>query len=279
MNDPIAIFDSGVGGLSVLRHISTLLPHENILYLADQAHVPYGPRSAAQIQEFAQTIVQFLLGQRAKIIVVACNTASAAALMHLRQAFPQMPIVGMEPAVKPAAAQTKNGKVGVLATAVTFQSYRYADLMTRFAQNITVYEDPCAGLVDLIEAGHIHAPQTRQLLRPILAPMLAANIDTLVLGCTHYPFVQPLLAEMVGTAVTIIDPAPAVARQTARILQQHHLLATPVPSRQIRLLTTGDKTALQQFASQVLTGEFVVETAVWQTNYSITQLPNYPHPV
>ncbi len=280
MNETIAIFDSGVGGLSVLHHVYTMLPQENILYFADQAHVPYGPRSAEQIQAFCQAITQFLIAQSAKIIVVACNTASAAALAPLRQAFPHIPIVGMEPAVKPAAQQTKKGKVGVLATAVTFQSPRYADLMTRFAQNITVYEDPCLGLVDLIEAGHTHTPQTKALLDRILTPMLAANIDTLVLGCTHYPFVLPLLQEMVGTAVTIIDPAPAIARQTAHLLQQHHLLAPGIDPRQVRLLTTGKTAALQQFASQVLPEVFSVGTVVWQNDGTIASLRNYPpHPV
>ena len=226
MKDPIAIFDSGVGGLSVLHYLCTGLPYENILYFADQANVPYGPRSATQIQDFCQAITHFLREQGAKVIVVACNTATAVALAHLRQNFPTIPIVGMEPAVKPAAQQTKSGKVGVLATAVTFQSPRYADLMARFAQNITIYEDPCLGLVNLIEGGQAHSPQTEQLLHSILTPMLAAGIDTLVLGCTHYPFVLPLLEEMVGTAVTIIDPAPAVARQAAHLLQQQHLLAS-----------------------------------------------------
>ena len=267
MKDPIAIFDSGVGGLSVLHHVCTMLPQENILYFADQAHVPYGPRSAKQIQAFCQAITQFFIAQGAKIIVVACNTASAVALAPLRQTFPHIPIVGMEPAVKPAAQQTKSGKVGVLATAVTFRSPRYADLMARFAQNITIYEDPCLGLVDLIEGGQAHSPQTEQLLHSILTPMLAADIDTLVLGCTHYPFVLPWLAEMVGTAVSIIDPAPAIARQTARILQERDLLAPLTASRQIHLLTTGNKVALQQFASQVLAEAFSVGTAVWQDNY------------
>lgn len=269
MPEAVAIFDSGVGGLSVLRHIADVLPHENILYFADQAHVPYGPRSAGEIRHFCQAITQFLSEQGAKIIVVACNTASAAALTYLRQLFPSLPIVGMEPAVKSAAQQTESGKVGVLATAVTFGSPRYVDLMTRFAQDITVYEDPCLGLVDLIEAGEIHSLATEQLLRPILTPMLEAGVDTLVLGCTHYPFVLPLLAEMVGTVVTIIDPAPAVARQTARILQQQGLLAATAPPRQVHLLTTGDAAALQQFASQVLSVSFTVGTAVWR-NHAVT---------
>lgn len=270
MLDPIAIFDSGVGGLSLLAHVADTLPYENILYFADQAHVPYGPRPAVEIRHFCQVISQFLIEQGAKIIVVGCNTASAAALTYLRQLFPTMPIVGMEPAVKPAAQQTKSGKVGVLATAVTFDSLRYSDLMTRFGKEITVYEDPCPGLVDLIEAGETHSPQIEQLLRPILAPMLNAGVDTLVLGCTHYPFVQPLIAKLVGTAVTIIEPTPAVARQTARVLQQQNRLAPPSLSRQIHLLTTGDVSVLREFASQILSISFTLGTVVWQNHKLFT---------
>jgi glutamate racemase len=270
MTQNIAIFDSGVGGLSVLRHIHALLPRENLLYFADQAHVPYGPRSAQEICQFSRAITQFLIEQQAKMIVVACNTASAAALSYLRQQFPQMPIVGMEPAVKPAAQQTKNGKVGVLATAVTFDSPRYADLMHRFAQNIAVYEDPCFGLVDLIEAGATAAPETAQLLQTILAPMLASKVDTVVFGCTHYPLVQSLFTEFVGTAVSLIDPAPAVARQTNRILQQHHLLTPNYENGRIHLLTSGSQEKLHQFASQVFPFSFTTGTAVWQNNHLST---------
>jgi glutamate racemase len=270
MLDPIAIFDSGVGGLSLLRHVAEVLPHENILYFADQAHVPYGPRSAVEIRHFCRAICQFLIAQGAKIIVVACNTASAAALSYLRKLFPTVPIVGMEPAVKPAAQQTKSGRIGVLATTVTFDSPRYSDLMSRFAQEIIVYEDPCLGLVDLIEAGEIHSPRTEQLLRPILTPMLIAGVDILVLGCTHYPFVRPLIEKVGGTTVTLIDPTPAVARQTARVLEQQNRLAPPSPSRQVRLLTTGEASLLQEFASQVLTIPFTVGTAVWQNQKLFT---------
>lgn len=270
MREAIAIFDSGVGGLSVLRPIAELLPDENLLYFADQVHVPYGRRPAEEIRHFCQIISQFLVDRGAKIIVVACNTASAAALTDLRQRFPAIPIVGMEPAVKPAAQQTKNRKVGVLATPFTFESPRYADLMARFAQDIIVYEDPCLGLVNLIEAGHIHSSSTEQLLRPILTPMLDAGVDTLVLGCTHYPFVLPMIEQLAGTTVAAIDPAPAVARQTALVLRQQNLLAPPALSRQVHLLTTGNAATLSQFAHQVLPISFTVGTAAWQNGDVIT---------
>ncbi len=244
---PIGIFDSGVGGLSVLRELRRQLPHEHIVYLADQAHVPYGPRPAAEIRRFSEDISRFLLAQGAKLIVVACNTASAAALNHLRRTFPDVPFVGMEPAVKPAAHQTQSGRVGVLATNGTFTSERYADLMARYASNVVVYEDACLGLVDLIERGQIDAPETEQLLQTVLAPMLTAGVDTLVLGCTHYPFAIPLLEKLApGTAV--IDPAPAIARQTARLLHQRQdLRENPTPGA-VRFFTTGDPST---FASQI----------------------------
>ena len=264
VNRPIAVFDSGVGGLSVLRHLQALLPYERLIYLADQANVPYGSRSLAEIRAFSESITRYLLQLETKIIVVACNTASGAALTYLRRTFPDVPFVGMEPAVKPAALQSKSGKVGVLATTGTFESQRYEALMARFAQGVDVFENPCRGLVDLIEAGNLDGAETKTLLRACVAPMLAQGIDTLVLGCTHYPFVRPLLEKIVGPDVTIIDPAPAVARQTARLLQQNKLLAQDKAVYPITAITTGKKTQLNQFARQVLTFPVVVETAVWQ---------------
>jgi glutamate racemase len=258
---PVGILDSGVGGLSTLRYIRQQLPHENLLYIADQAHVPYGPRSLAEIRHLTEQLVQFLLAQQVKMVVVACNTASAAALTHLRQTFPYVPFVGMEPAVKPGAAQTRNGKVGVLATSGTFSSERYAHLTARFAQGVTVYEDPCRGLVELIEAGQVNGAATEQLLRRCLSPMLAAGVDTIVLGCTHYPFVLPLIETIVGPQVTIIDPSPAVARQTERVLQQHNLLSDNGNPGQTALFTTGDSEQLSRLAESLLGGKWAA-TAV-----------------
>ncbi len=268
---PIAVFDSGVGGLSVLRHIRAELPHEQLIYLADQANVPYGSRSLAEIQAFSEGITHFLLQLNAKLVVVACNTASGAALTHLRQTFPDVPFVGMEPAVKPAAAQTKRGKVGVLATAGTFQSQRYEALMARFAQGVLVFEDSCQGLVALIENGQTKSAETERLLRACVEPMLAKGVDTLVLGCTHYPFVRPLLTKIVGPDVTIIDPAPAVARQIKRVLQQRGLSAPAGKMRVVRAFTTGEAGRLAGFARQMLTSPLAVETAVWQNDKLYTR--------
>lgn len=266
VHSPIAVFDSGVGGLSVLRQLRAQLPHERLIYLADQAHVPYGSRSLSEIRGFSEAITHYLLQMDAKIIVVACNTASGAALTYLRQTFPAVSFVGMEPAVKPAAKQTRSGKVGVLATAGTFESQRYEALMARFGQGVDVFENPCLGLVDLIEAGNLTGEETAVLLRACVLPMLAQGVDTLVLGCTHYPFVRPLLEKIAGPDVTIIDPAPAVARQTRRVLQQHDLLANQSAIYPVRVLTTGQVAPLADFSRRVLTFPVQVETAVWHDN-------------
>lgn len=249
---PIGVFDSGIGGLSVVRHLQQQLSHEDLIYLADQAHIPYGPRPATEIIDLSKAITRFLLAQGAKAIVVACNTATAAAIDALRLAFPGVPFIGMEPAVKPAAAQTQTGKVGVLATAGTFASPRYALLVDRFARAVEVHTDPCVGLVAAIEAGDLASPHTEAILRAATEPMLAAGVDTLVLGCTHYPFVVPLLRRIVGPDVDIIDPAPAVARHTADVLQQHDL-STPLPQPgSSTCFTSGDPQRFMQIAESLL---------------------------
>lgn len=260
---PVGIFDSGVGGLSVLREIRRLMPQESLLFLADQAHVPYGPRPLQEVRSFAETITGYLLSQSAKLVVVACNAASAAALHHLRARFPEVPLVGMEPAVKPAAEHTQSGVVGVLATPATFQGALYGSVLERFAQGVTVLQDTCPGLVGQIEAGKIHTPMTRRILETALLPMLEQGIDTVVLGCTHYPFVIPEIEEIVGPAVRVIDPAPAVARQVRRVLDSENLLSWEKGAGAVRYLTTGEAAHLQKLLP-VLTGEAgVVEQIDW----------------
>jgi glutamate racemase len=215
----IGLFDSGVGGLSVLRAVRAALPAVPLLYFADQAHVPYGPRPRTEVQAFSAAISRFLIQQGARVVVAACNTASAAALRELRQApeFAGVPFVGMEPAVKPAAETTRTGVVGVLATPATFQGELYASVVERFAQGVTVLQQTCPGLVQQIEAGALDTAETEAMLRGWVAPMLAQGLDTLVLGCTHYAFVIPVLEHICGPAVRVIDPAPAVARQVERV--------------------------------------------------------------
>lgn len=227
---PIGVFDSGIGGLSVANAIYKLLPAEQLIYFADTARVPYGPRSSQEIRSFSEEISRFLLAQPCKMIVVACNTATSAALEYLRQQWPDIPFVGMEPAVKPAAEATKTQKVGVLATAATIKSDRYVQLMQRYTKGVEVFENPCVGLVPQIEAGHLNTADTEALLRRIVIPMLDEGVDTLVLGCTHYPFIQPLLKKIAGENIQIIDPSPAVARQVKRRLEQLNLQASPQAS-------------------------------------------------
>lgn len=262
-DDPIAVFDSGVGGLSVLRYLRELLPGERLLYLADQAHVPYGPRPAVEVQQFCEAAVHFFLSRRAKLILIACNTATAAALGYLRETFAGLPFVGMEPAVKPGANATRSGKVGVLATAGTFDSQRYTGLMERYARDVTLYQNPCLGLVELIEAGQLETPETDELLRDCLQPMLDAGVDTLVLGCTHYPFVAPAISRIAGPQVTLIDPAPAVVRQTARLLEQHGLLSANTTPAFVQAYTTGSPDRLALQVQQLLLDSFPVVPLHW----------------
>ncbi|MFW5941176.1 MAG: glutamate racemase [Chloroflexota bacterium] len=259
---PVAVFDSGVGGLSVLRHVRSMLPDLDLMYIADQAHVPYGPRPAREVRDLVTAVTRFCLQQGARAIVLACNTATAAALHELRATFPQVPFVGMEPAVKPGAAATRTGKVGVLATSGTFESQRYADLMARFARDVVLYENPCTGLVPLIEAGRLEDEQTRALLHRCMEPMLRAGVDTIVLGCTHYPFVLPAIRSVAGSRVTIIDPAPAVARQLRRVLAQNGLSAGG--SGSLRAYTTGSASALAALAQRLLGYEVAVSGLRWR---------------
>jgi glutamate racemase len=223
----IGIFDSGVGGLTVWREISLQLPHEDTLYLADQAHVPYGSRRLAEVREFSEEITRFLLYRGAKVIVVACNTASAAALHSLRRTFSNVPFVGMEPAVKPATERTRNGVVGVIATPTTFQGELFASLVERYASDVQVLAQVCPGLVEAVEAGALDTHETEELVRRCLTPLIEAGVDQLVLGCTHYPFLRPVIERVMGTEVAVIDPAPAVACQTTRVLARLGSEAVP----------------------------------------------------
>ncbi len=238
----IGLFDSGVGGLSVLREVRAALPRIPLLYFADSAHVPYGPRPLADVQGFARSITRFLRARGARVVVVACNTASAAALQSLRQApeFAGVPFVGMEPAVKPAAETTRSGVVGVLATPATFQGALYASVMERFAAGVTVLQQTCPGLVQQIEAGALDTPETEAMLRGWVEPMLAQQVDTLVLGCTHYPFIIPLLEKICGPSVRVIDPAPAVARQVVRVFGGRNTTTDDRPRKGAFLRPTTD---------------------------------------
>ncbi|TXF89177.1 glutamate racemase [Neolewinella aurantiaca] len=223
-NSPIGIFDSGIGGLSVATAMAELLPEESLLYVADNAYAPYGPRSAESILERSRKITGFLLAEGAKMIVVACNTATSIAIDALREEFPEVPFVGMEPAVKPAA---KAGRVGVLATAATLGSSRYLTLRDKHLKGKEVYENACVGLVPLIEEGPAVEVALSAKLASILDPMLAEGVDAIVLGCTHYPLIKDEIQAVCGVGVNIIDPSPAAARQVERLLLQHNLFTLP----------------------------------------------------
>lgn len=269
LESPIGVFDSGVGGISVLRAMREQMPEESVLYFGDQEHIPYGPRPMEQIRDFSEAITRFLLEQGAKMIVVACNTASAAALKSLRETYPDIQFVGMEPAVKPAAERTHTGKVGVLATPATFQGALYASVVERFANGVELFQNTCNGLVQQIEQGHLNDKETRQILENALQPMLEKNIDTVVLGCTHYAFVIPLIQDIVGDSVRVIDPAPAVAKQTARILEARGPRNISASKGKIRLYTSGDPAALKALLPTLLGESGEIQRVEWLTDSMI----------
>lgn len=263
IDSTIGVFDSGVGGLSVLRAMRQLMPEEPVIYFADQGHVPYGPRSLEQVRDFSEAITRFLLGRGAKLIVVACNTASAAALHYLRETFPSVPFVGMEPAVKPAAEYTQSGVVGVLATPATFQGALYASVVERFANGVQVLQHTCPGLVEQVEKGNLHGEQTRAILEDSLRFMLDRGIDTVVLGCTHYPFVIPLIEQIVGDSVRVIDPAPAVAKQVKRLLEAGGMKQSSGVPAPVRFYTSGSARALSSMLPVLLGESGSVRVVAW----------------
>jgi glutamate racemase len=221
--NPIGIFDSGVGGLSVLQEIRRMLPNEDLLYVADSAHAPYGDKSPDYIEARSIAICAFLASQQAKAIVVACNTATGAAIATLRSIF-SVPIIAMEPAVKPAAANTKSGVIGVLATSRTLVSDNFVRLFTRYGTDVKIVGQACTGWVEQVEAGDLASRKTRLLVEQYVLPLMEQDADTLVLGCTHYPFLAPLIKDIVGPKITVIDSATAVARELRRRLEAGNLL-------------------------------------------------------
>ncbi len=261
---PIGVFDSGVGGLSVLRALLQQVPDESYLYVADSANCPYGPRGNQEILRLSEGIARYLVGGGAKAVVVACNTASAAALAHLRATFPQTPFVGMVPAVKPAAQVTRSGVVGVLATPATFGGRLYEEVVEQHANGVRVLSMACPGLVERVEEGDLDGPETVALLRQCLTPLLDAGADTIVLGCTHYPFLAPVIRALVGTGVALLEPSEAVARQTARVLVERGL-RSPGGAEPWRVYaTTGDTGHMAVLLRRLLGCDGEVRTLRWQ---------------
>ncbi len=258
-NAPTGVFDSGVGGLSVLADIRALLPHEDFLYVADSGYAPYGDKPPAYITGRSLTISRFLIAQGAKAIVVACNTATSAAVTTLRSQF-TVPIVAMEPAVKPAVATSRSGVIGVLATTRTLASENLAQLKERFGAGTDILLQACPGLVEQVEACDLQGETTRKLLEGFVRPLIQRGADTLVLGCTHYPFLIPLLQDIAGPDVTIIDPGPAVARELRRRLEMRQLLSDSSIPGQTRYWTSTDPDHLKQVVKNFYSEDIVVGT-------------------
>jgi glutamate racemase len=235
---PVGIFDSGVGGLSVFQEIRRELPHEDLLYVADSGHAPYGDKPVDEINQRADAIVGFLVAQGAKAVVVACNTATGVSVDGLRKRW-TIPLVGIEPAIKPAVATTTSGVVGVLATSQTIASARFRRLVDTFGGGVTVLAQACPGLAERVEAGDLSGPATRAIVEQYVRPILDKGADTLVLGCTHYPFVTAIIETVAGPGVTIINPSAAVARELRRRLEQAGLTTTTAGPGRTQFWTSG----------------------------------------
>jgi glutamate racemase len=250
---PIGVFDSGVGGLSVLREIRRELPAEDLIYVADSGYAPYGDRSEDYVRRRAIAVMEFLRSQGAKAVVVACNTATGVAVDALRDRY-DLPIVAIEPAVKPAVAQTRSRIVGVLATTQTLSGQKFAKLVSTHAGDVEVLTQACPGLVDQVEAGALTSTKTRSLVEQYIRPLLDNGADTIVLGCTHYPFVGDVIREVAGSSVTVIDSAVPVARELRRRLEAHGLLAPDDRQGSEAFWTTGAPDSVRAVVAQLWRG-------------------------
>ena len=265
----IGVFDSGVGGLWILKHLQQEIPSYNYVFFGDQKHVPYGGRSLEEVKYFSLEITKFLISKNCKIIVIACNTASAASLKYLREKFPDVLFVGMEPAIKPAVELTHTMKVGVLATGATFQGELYNSVVERFAQDVEIFKDTCPGLVDQIEKGEFDSNKTRGILERALRPMLEKNIDTVVLGCTHYPFVVPLIKEIIGDNINVIDPTEAIVHQVMYLLIKNSLISKFVGEKQIEIFTSGSIENIKNILPKLFDKNIYVKRIDWSNDLKL----------
>jgi glutamate racemase len=262
LTGPIGVFDSGVGGLSVLREIRRLLPDWGLLYVADSGHAPYGDKPPAVVQARAEHILALLRARGCPAAVVACNTVTGLSIQALRQRHPGWPIVAIEPAIKPAAACTRSGVVAVLATRNTVASPGLARLIDTHARGVRVLTQACPGWVERVERGELDGPQTEAVVRERVEPLLQEGADVLVLGCTHYPFLRPVIERMAGPGVAVLDPAPAVARELLRQLQTLGLAAPPKGgAAPLELLTSGEPEQVAAVVARLLPDAAVARVA------------------
>lgn len=246
MNDnPIGIFDSGIGGLSVARSIRRELPHENLIYLADSLHAPYGDKTADTIKQRSAAMVDFLLQRKVKAVVVACNTATVSAIQSLRSKF-SIPIIGIEPGVKPAMLETRSKVIGVLATEQTLMSRSFIQLAARCSTDISIEVQPCPGLVEQIEGLNLDSPETEMLLKQYLLPLLQKGADTIVLGCTHYAFLSALIKKIAGQEIKIINTHDAVAKEVLRRVQEADLATSNLEMGNESFWVSGDTTLAER---------------------------------
>jgi glutamate racemase len=256
--NPIGVFDSGVGGLSVLREIHKLLPHEDLLYVADSAHAPYGDKSKEFILERSAAIVDFFVSRQVKAVVVACNTATGAAVKELRPNY-TLPMIAMEPAVKPASERTQTGIIGVLATSRTLSSNNFQILFARFADQVKIVTQACPGLVEQVELGDLNSDQVRILVAQYVRPLVAQNVDIIVLGCTHYPFLAPLIQEIVGHSIAVIDSGSAIARELKSRLDKTGILSNRHNPGSVQFWSSGGLGKAERIISQLWGGDVEVK--------------------
>ena len=260
---PIGVFDSGVGGLSIVQAIRTHLPDESILYLADSYNCPYGARAADEIRALSVGMTRYLAEAGCKLVVVACNTVAAVALDYLRYTFRELPFVGIVPPVKPAAQLTHTGVIGVLATPNTLSGQLYHDVVEHFASGAQVVSQTCPDLVGYVEAGELDSPRVRATLRECLEPLLRAGADTIVLGCTHYPFLTPAIRAVVGEGVQLIEPSEAIARRVGNLLTLEQLVNESRAVGRLVCATTGDLAHFRRQIDQLVGGCDAVRQLTW----------------